>query len=213
MFAFKGGYHGRTLGRLGDHLELPLSAALRALRRPRPVRPYPYCFRCPYGIKREILRPVSASSSSSGCSTPNITVSGITKTGKSPSIGAFYIEADPGNRRLRHPSARSISRAEADPRRARKILLVDDEIQMGFYRTGKFWAIEHFGVDARHHRLRQGADQRPQSDLRHLGARGADHPGSLPPGLDPFDLLVQPAGHRRGARDAEDDGGGRLRNA
>lgn len=27
-----------------------------------------------------------------------------------------------------------------------KILVVDDEIQMGFYRTGKFWAIEHFGV-------------------------------------------------------------------
>jgi 4-aminobutyrate aminotransferase-like enzyme len=26
------------------------------------------------------------------------------------------------------------------------ILMVDDEIQMGFFRTGKFWAIEHFGV-------------------------------------------------------------------
>ncbi len=28
-----------------------------------------------------------------------------------------------------------------------KILLVDDEIQMGFYRTGKFWAIENFNVE------------------------------------------------------------------
>jgi 4-aminobutyrate aminotransferase-like enzyme len=29
---------------------------------------------------------------------------------------------------------------------ARKILLVDDEIQMAFYRAGKFWAIENFNV-------------------------------------------------------------------
>jgi len=27
-----------------------------------------------------------------------------------------------------------------------KILIVDDEIQMGFYRTGKFWAVEHLGI-------------------------------------------------------------------
>ena len=27
-----------------------------------------------------------------------------------------------------------------------KILLVDDEIQMGFYRTGKLWGLEHFGI-------------------------------------------------------------------
>ena len=29
----------------------------------------------------------------------------------------------------------------------RNILLVDDEIQMGFYRAGKFWAIENFNVE------------------------------------------------------------------
>ena len=29
----------------------------------------------------------------------------------------------------------------------RKILMVDDEIQMGFYRAGKFWAIENFKVE------------------------------------------------------------------
>ena len=30
--------------------------------------------------------------------------------------------------------------------RKRNILIVDDEIQMGFYRTGKFWAVEHLGI-------------------------------------------------------------------
>ena len=26
------------------------------------------------------------------------------------------------------------------------ILMIDDEIQMGFFRTGKMWSIEHFGI-------------------------------------------------------------------
>jgi 4-aminobutyrate aminotransferase-like enzyme len=30
--------------------------------------------------------------------------------------------------------------------RDHKILIVDDEIQMGFYRTGKFWAIENYDI-------------------------------------------------------------------
>ncbi len=28
----------------------------------------------------------------------------------------------------------------------RRVLIVDDEIQMGFFRTGKFWAVEHLGI-------------------------------------------------------------------
>ena len=36
------------------------------------------------------------------------------------------------------------------------ILLVADEVQSGAGRTGKMWAIEHWGVAARHHRHRQG---------------------------------------------------------
>ena len=28
----------------------------------------------------------------------------------------------------------------------RKIMLVDDEIQMGFYRTGKLWGLQNFGI-------------------------------------------------------------------
>ncbi len=36
------------------------------------------------------------------------------------------------------------------------LLLVLDEVQCGYGRTGKFFAHEHYGVDARHHRGRQG---------------------------------------------------------
>ena len=75
------------------------------------------------------------------------------------------------------------------------ILLVVDEIQMGFYRTGKLWSIEHFGVQAGRDRVRQGAHQRPQSAGRHLGARGADQSDDLPAGLDALDVQRQPDGH------------------
>ncbi len=50
------------------------------------------------------------------------------------------------------------------------ILLVVDEIQMGFYRTGKLWSIEHFGVQAGRDCVRQGHHQRPQSAGGRVGS-------------------------------------------
>ena len=65
---------------------------------------------------------------------------------------------------------------------------------------------------ARHHRVRQGAHQRPQSAVRHVGARRADQPDDLPAGLDPLHLQLQPAGHRGRPRSDEDAGRDRLRD-
>ena len=53
MFAFEGGYHGRTLGASA------ISSSYRYRRRyghfgeRAQFVPFPYCFRCPYGKKRE----------------------------------------------------------------------------------------------------------------------------------------------------------------
>jgi len=41
---------------------------------------------------------------------------------------------------------RGYFRRVAEICRAHGILVVDDEIQMGFYRTGKMWAIEHYDI-------------------------------------------------------------------
>ena len=197
--------------RLGDHLVLPLSPPLRPLRRPRPVHAVPLPFPRPQGHEQGGVRRTTASSSSSACSRANTTASGTRRSAR-PSTP---------------PSTSSRSRAPAATSFRRKnffvelkkvldehgILLVVDEIQMGFYRTGKLWSIEHFGVQAGRDRVRQGHHQRPQSAGRRLGARGADQPDHLPAGLDALDLQRQPDGHGRRARGHEDDGARRTTRA
>ncbi len=60
-------------------------------------------------------------------------------------FGAFYIEAVQGTGGYIVPPQDYFSGLKEILDRY-NILLVDDEIQMGFFRTGKFWAIEHFGI-------------------------------------------------------------------
>src|SRR5207245_9436387 len=64
------------------------------------------------------------------------------KTGRSE-FGAFFVEPVQGTGGYIIPPKGYFRRLAAICK-ARGILLVDDEIQMGFYRTGKMWAMEHF---------------------------------------------------------------------
>ena len=57
MFAFEGGYHGRTLGGLGHHIVVSLPPALRPFRRPRPVRAVPVSLPRPQGHDEGGIRP------------------------------------------------------------------------------------------------------------------------------------------------------------
>ncbi|MDD5155573.1 MAG: aminotransferase class III-fold pyridoxal phosphate-dependent enzyme, partial [Candidatus Omnitrophica bacterium] len=105
--------------------------------------PYPYCFRCPYDKKREFcdlycLRQFEKLFETEYYSVVN------NKTNKCE-LGAFYIEPVQGTGGYIVPPRDYFTGLKEILDRY-NILLVDDEVQMGFFRTGKFWAIEHFNV-------------------------------------------------------------------
>ncbi len=143
MFAFEGGYHGRTLA---------VSAITSSYRYREPYCefpdraefvPYPYCFRCPYGKKRETcdtycVKQIARKFEHEYTGTWN------PKT-KRAEFGAFYVEAIQGTGGYVIPPPGYFEKL-AKICREHGLLIVDDEIQMGFYRTGKLWAMEHFGI-------------------------------------------------------------------
>jgi 4-aminobutyrate aminotransferase / (S)-3-amino-2-methylpropionate transaminase / 5-aminovalerate transaminase len=142
-FAFEGGYHGRTLGATS------ITSSYRYRRRyghfgdRAQFVPFPYCFRCPYGKKREDCGLYCVEQFARlfdteyyGVWDPKVGVS---------EYAAFYVESIQGTGGYVIPPPGYFERL-AEILEQRKILLVDDEIQMGFYRAGKLWSIENFNV-------------------------------------------------------------------
>jgi 4-aminobutyrate aminotransferase / (S)-3-amino-2-methylpropionate transaminase / 5-aminovalerate transaminase len=143
MFAFEGGYHGRTLG---------ASAITSSYRYRRPYGhfgeraqfvPFPYCFRCPYGKKRDDCGLYCVDQFARLFDSEYHAV--WDGKAKEAEFAAFFVEAIQGTGGYVIPPPGYFEKL-ATVLEARKILLVDDEIQMGFYRAGKYWAIENFNV-------------------------------------------------------------------
>ncbi|MBF0537722.1 MAG: aminotransferase class III-fold pyridoxal phosphate-dependent enzyme [Nitrospirae bacterium] len=152
MFAFMGGYHGRTIA------ATEITSSFRYRRRfghfgnRATFIPYPYCYRCFYGKRSDSLPTVAGRNQCQyECvgqferlfETEYYGV--IDKKDNEVEYAAFYIEPIQATGGYIIPPAGYFERLCAVLKRY-DILLVDDEIQMGFYRTGKLWAIEHFGV-------------------------------------------------------------------
>ena len=143
VFAFEGGYHGRTLGASA------ITSSFRYRRRyghfgdRAQFIPFPYCFRCPYGKKREDCELYCVDQFERLFDTE---YHGVWdgKAEQSEYV-AFFIEMIQGTGGYVIPPEGYFERLQGILE-ARKILIVDDEIQMGFYRTGKLWAIENFGI-------------------------------------------------------------------
>ena len=143
MFAFMGGYHGRTLGASS------ITSSYRYRRRYGHFSdrahfvPFPYCFRCPYGKKFgecgyycvdqfEFLFDSEYHSF-------------YDSKAAETEFSAFFIESVQGTGGYTIPPKDYFKKLKEIADRY-NILIVDDEIQMGFYRTGKLWAIEHYDI-------------------------------------------------------------------
>jgi 4-aminobutyrate aminotransferase/(S)-3-amino-2-methylpropionate transaminase len=143
VFAFMGGYHGRTLAASA------ITSSYRYRRRfghfsdRAHFVPFPYCFRCPYDKKVEDCGLYCLKQFEQNFETEYNSF-WDPKAGESE-FSAFYIEPiqGTGGYVIPPPGYFAGLRKILDERH---ILMVDDEIQMGFYRAGKFWAIENFGV-------------------------------------------------------------------
>ena len=143
MFAFEGGYHGRTLGASA------ITSSYRYRRRYGHFSdramfiPFPYHFRGPKGMSKEELGQQCVAqfkrlfeSEYQGVWDP--------KVGEAE-FAAFYVEPIQGTGGYVIPPM-NFFKGLKKILDERGILLVVDEIQMGVYRTGKLWSIEHFGV-------------------------------------------------------------------
>ena len=143
MFAFEGGYHGRTLGASS------ITSSYRYRRRyghfgeRAQFIPFPYHFRGPKGMSKEEY--------GSQCVRQFARLFETEYNGVwDPKVGqaeyaAFFVEPIQGTGGYVIPP-KNFFRELKQVLDQHGILLVVDEIQMGFYRTGKLWSIEHFGV-------------------------------------------------------------------
>ncbi len=143
MFAFEGGYHGRTLGASS------ITSSYRYRRRyghfgdRAQFLPFPYPFRRPQGMTAEEYGDSLVQDFARKFENEYHAV-WDPKT-RQCEYAAFYIEPIQGTGGYVIPPAnyfKGIKKVLDE----HGVLLVVDEIQMGFWRTGKLWSIENFGV-------------------------------------------------------------------
>ena len=143
VFAFMGGYHGRTLAASAITSSFRYRERYGHFGDRAMFIPFPYCFRCLYGKKKEDCGMYCLKQFEKLFETEYYGVVDR-KTGLCE-FSAFYIEALQGTGGYTIPPEGYFSGLKEILDRY-KIIIVDDEIQMGFFRTGKLWAIEHFGI-------------------------------------------------------------------
>ncbi|MBO9707281.1 MAG: aminotransferase class III-fold pyridoxal phosphate-dependent enzyme [Caulobacter sp.] len=143
MFAFEGGYHGRTLGASA------ITSSYRYRRRyghfgdRAQFIEFPYHFRGPKGMSKEEYGHYCVQKFARLFETEYNGVLDV-KTGQAE-YAAFYIEPIQGTGGYVIPPMNFFPELKKVLDQY-GILLVVDEIQMGMFRTGKLWSIEHFGV-------------------------------------------------------------------
>ncbi|MFA7706527.1 MAG: aminotransferase class III-fold pyridoxal phosphate-dependent enzyme [Candidatus Omnitrophota bacterium] len=143
VFAFMGGYHGRTLAASAITSSFRYREKFGHFGDRAMFIPYPYCFRCPYDKKKDFCDLYCLKQFEKLFETEYHAV--VNKKNSKCEFVAFYAEAIQGTGGYIVPPQDYFSGLKEILDRY-GILFIDDEIQMGFFRTGKFWAIEHFNI-------------------------------------------------------------------
>jgi len=143
MFSFQGGYHGRTLG------ASTITSSYRYRRRfghfgdTAHFVEFPYAFRGPKGMSKEEYGEKIVADFARLFESDFHAVYDV--KAQQSEFAAFYVEPLQGTGGYIVPPMNFFKNLKAVLDQY-GVMLVVDEVQMGMYRTGKLWAIEHFGV-------------------------------------------------------------------
>ncbi|GAA5027562.1 diaminobutyrate--2-oxoglutarate transaminase family protein [Actinopolymorpha pittospori] len=136
VLAFTGAYHGMTAGALA----VTGNVAVRAPLAPTPATvtrlPYPYGYRCPFGLGGDTG---AATSARFAASLVDDASGGVVPP------AAMILEPVQGEGGV-VPAPGSWLRAMRDLTAHRGIPLIVDEVQTGAGRTGAMWAVDHAGI-------------------------------------------------------------------
>lgn len=136
LLGFTGAYHGMTAGALAASGGVTTKQPVPGIAADVTRLPYPYSYRCPFGLGGDQGAQLSASYTERLLDDPN---GGVVPP------AAMILEAVQGEGgAVPAPDAwlREIRRITAE----RDIPLIVDEVQTGVGRTGAFWAVEHSGI-------------------------------------------------------------------
>ncbi|MDP1571479.1 MAG: acetyl ornithine aminotransferase family protein [Vicinamibacterales bacterium] len=138
VIAFLGSFHGRTLG----SLSLTSSKALQRKGFGPPMggtyhAPYATCYRCPVGLK-----PETCQAECLGFLEDQVLMHLVSPD----EVAAVFVEPIQGEGGYIVPATQFHERLRALTKK-HGMILIADEVQSGMGRTGKMFAMEHFGVE------------------------------------------------------------------
>ena len=139
LIAFTPSFHGRTMGSLSLTSAKPVHKERFGPFLDVKHAPYPYCYRCPFGGKCDGDAQV--------CSSDYLSeLERVIKSCKGNAAAIFFepIAGEPGY--LVPPKEFVVGMRKLANENG--LLLCADEVQSGCFRTGKFLAMENFGVNA-----------------------------------------------------------------
>ena len=136
VLAFTGAYHGMTAGSLAVSANVDVRAPLRSTGLEVGRLPFPYDYRCPFGVGGALGAELSVRYAE--------TMLTDTHSGLLPPAAMIVepVQGEGGVIPAPDGWLREMRRLTAE----HGVPLIVDEVQTGVGRTGRFWAVEHSGV-------------------------------------------------------------------